>query len=90
MTVVTEFLKYNFTKVVDDNAEEFPSVAQIPDGMLKKVDSSNSVLQAYLKKIDPSVETRILLSRIEEGPSKCSRRSKKVEESPTKLSQEKK
>ena len=65
-------------------------VVRIPDGMLKKVDSSDSVLQAYLKTINPSVETNILLSRSEEGPSKCSRRLKKVEESPTKPIQEKK
>ncbi|CAI9263118.1 unnamed protein product [Lactuca saligna] len=40
--------------------------------------------------INPSVETCILLSRIEEGPSKQSRHSKKVEDSPTKPVQEKK
>ncbi|CAI9298381.1 unnamed protein product [Lactuca saligna] len=55
--------------------------------MLRKVDSSNLVLQAYLKTINPSVETRILSSRIKEGPSK---RLKKIEESPTKLIEEKK
>ncbi|CAI9271865.1 unnamed protein product [Lactuca saligna] len=58
--------------------------------MLKKVDFSNSVLQAYLKIINPSSETGFLLSLSEEGPSKCSRSSKKVDESPTKPIQEKK
>ncbi|CAI9279000.1 unnamed protein product [Lactuca saligna] len=58
--------------------------------MLKKVDSSNSFLQAYLKTINPSVEIGILLSRSEEDPSKHSICSKKVEESPTKPIQEKK
>ncbi|CAI9296860.1 unnamed protein product [Lactuca saligna] len=64
-------------KVVEDNSDEFPSVGRILDGMLKKVDSSNSVLQAYLKTINPSVETGILLSRIAKGPFKRSRSSKK-------------
>ncbi|CAI9276889.1 unnamed protein product [Lactuca saligna] len=58
--------------------------------MLKKVDPSNSVSQAYLKTINPSIETGVLLQRSEEGSSKRSRRSKKVEENPSKPIQEKK
>lgn len=58
----SEFLKYNFPKTVEDNADEFPSVGRIPDGILKKVDSSNSFLQAYLKTMNPFIESGILLS----------------------------
>lgn len=43
-----------------------------------------------MKTINPSIETGILLSRSDEDPPKCSRCSKKVEESPTKPIQEKK
>lgn len=58
-----EFLKYHFPKSVEDDYEVFPIVARILDGMLKKIDPTNSVLVAYLKHVNTSVETGILLPR---------------------------
>lgn len=58
--------------------------------MLKKVDPSNSMLMAYLQTINPSIKTGVLLPRSNEGSSKRSRRSKKVEVSHSKPVQEKK
>ncbi|CAH1413470.1 unnamed protein product [Lactuca virosa] len=45
--------------------------------MLKKIDPSNSVPVAYLKQINPSVITSVLLSQEDTGPSKKSQKTKK-------------
>lgn len=68
------FQTYHYPKDVTDKAEEFPLVARIPDAMLNRVDPTNSVLVAYLKNIDPNVETGKLLPREE----KKSKRLKKI------------
>lgn len=54
-----EFMKYHFPKSVEDDSEVFPNVARITDRMLKKIDPTNSVLVKYLKRINPSVKTRV-------------------------------
>ena len=84
-----EIMKYHFPKIVEDDLEVYPNVARIPDGMLKKIDPTNSVLVAYLKHVNPSVKTRILLKICEEGSSKKVKKLKKgaddvVHESPNK------
>lgn len=48
----------------------FPTVARIPDGMLKKVDPSNPVLEAYLLTISTNYGTGVLLAKHDEGSSK--------------------
>ena len=63
------FALYQFPKIVKDDAEVFPSVARIPDAMLRKVDPTNHVLVNYLMTINPDIETRVLL-KTREGPSK--------------------
>ena len=69
----------------------FLNVARIPDAMLKKIDPSKPILVAYLKKVNPSVETRVLLSKNDEVSSKKSTKSKKeiveipLQESPKKI-----
>ena len=70
-------MKYHFPKTVEDDSEVFLNVARIPDSMLKKVDPTNSVLVTYLKHVNPSVKTRILLKICEEGSSKKVKKSKK-------------
>lgn len=86
-----EYTKYHFPKSVEYDEEEFPSVARIPDAMLKMIDPSNPVLVAYLKTINPSIETGVLLPRFDEGSSKQSRKSKKeVDASPSKVVTKKK
>ncbi|CAI9272958.1 unnamed protein product [Lactuca saligna] len=57
-----------------DDADEFPFVVHIPDAMLRRVDPTNVVLVAYLKNIDPTVQTGILLPR-EDKKSKCSNKN---------------
>ncbi|CAI9293706.1 unnamed protein product [Lactuca saligna] len=58
--------------------------------MLKKIDPSNPILVAYLQKINPSVETGVLLLRSDEGSYKKSNKSKKeIEEIPSKESPKK-
>lgn len=71
--------------------------------MLKKIDPTNPILVAYLKTINPSVETGVLLLRTYDGSSKKSKKSKKenekiylkeslkkiLEKSPKKVSSEK-
>ncbi|CAH1440504.1 unnamed protein product [Lactuca virosa] len=46
--------------------------------MLKKIDPSNSVLVAYLKNVNPSIETGVLLQSSNEGSSKKPKKSKKA------------
>lgn len=53
----------------------FPSVARIPDAMLKKVNPTHKILVKYLQKINPYVETGVLLT-VEAGTSKQSNKSK--------------
>lgn len=68
-------MKYHFPKIVEDDSDVFPNVARIFDGMLKKVDPTNSILVEYLKHINNSFETGILLQKDAGGSSK---RVKKV------------
>ncbi|CAI9267233.1 unnamed protein product [Lactuca saligna] len=60
-----------------DDADEFPFVAHIPDAMLRRFDPTNVVLVAYLKNIDHTVQTGILLPR-EEKKFKCSKKNEPV------------
>lgn len=69
---------YQFPKAMEDDPNMFPSVARFLDAMLCRVDPSNPVLIAYLKTINPSIETGILLPKSTGGPSKKSKGSKKV------------
>lgn len=86
-----EFLKYHFLKSVEDDEEVFPSVARIPDAMLKKIDPLNPVLVAYLKTINPTIETEVLFPRSDEGSLKQYMKSKKeIEPSPSKFVTKKK
>ena len=48
MNLRLDFSLYHHPKAVGDNPTEFPSIARIPDAMLRKVDPINSVLVAYL------------------------------------------
>ena len=73
-----EFLKYHYPKAIEDDANVFPIVVRIPDGMLKKVDPLNPVLKAYLLSINTNDGIGILLSKHDEGSSKKSRKSKTV------------
>ena len=86
-----EFVKYHYPKTIKDDVSIFPSVARIPDGMLKKVDPSNPMLMAYLLTISKNDENGILLEKHDEVPSKKSRKPNKVDEStPEKPVQEEK
>lgn len=73
---VVEFVKYHYPRTVVDDEEVFASVARIPDAMLKKVDPTNPILVVYLQSINSSVETRVILTRTNEGCSKKSKKSK--------------
>lgn len=68
------FQSYHYPKEVINGADDFLTVARIPDALLKRVDPTNSVLVAYLQTIDSSVLTGILLPR-EEKKSKRSNKS---------------
>lgn len=82
-----EFSLYHHPKMVEDNQDEFPSVARILDALLRRVDPTNPVLEAYLTTINPLIETRVLLSKFVAGPSNKSKGSKKgVKASPSKPS----
>lgn len=48
---------------MEDNSDEFPLVAHITDAMLRKVDPKHPVLMAYLKTINTSIETGVLLPK---------------------------
>lgn len=58
-----EFALYPHPKTMEDNLDVFPSIAQIPDAMLRKVDPANTVLVAYLQTINPSIGTGVLLAK---------------------------
>lgn len=63
-------MKYQFQKTFENDSDIFPNVARIPNGTLKKVDPTNSILVEYLKHVNPSVETGILLQKSDVGSSK--------------------
>lgn len=44
---VAEFSLYQFPKTVEKHLDMFPTVARIPDAMLRKVDPSYPLLVAY-------------------------------------------
>ena len=73
----SEISVYHYPKTVEDNQDMFPTIACIPDVMLRKVDQTNPIFVAYLKTINPSIETKVLLQKYNEGPSKKRRGSKK-------------
>ncbi|CAH1433804.1 unnamed protein product [Lactuca virosa] len=87
-----EFLKYHYPKTIEDDVSIFPTVARISDGMLKKVDPSNPVLEAYFLTINTNDGTGVLLAKRDEDSSKKSRKQKtaaavpeeKVDQSPKK------
>lgn len=84
-----EFSLYHFPKTVEDDPDMFPTVARIPNGMLRKVDPTNPILVAYLQTINPSIETSFLLPKSTSGPSKKRKESKKqAKGSPSKPSPE--
>lgn len=56
--------------MVENDLEEFPSIAQIPGAMLRKVDLAYLVLVAYLTTINNTVKTRVLLPKGIVGTSK--------------------
>ena len=68
---------YHYPKPVEDDVEVFPTVAQISDAMLKKVDPTSPILMGYLITINPSIETGVLLEKTTKGLSKKSRESNK-------------
>ncbi|CAI9281661.1 unnamed protein product [Lactuca saligna] len=76
-----EFLKYNFPKKIEDDAEVFPSITRIPDAMIKCVNPTSSILMTYLASINPDEDTGILFAKPDAGSSKKSRKSKKTEKS---------
>lgn len=81
-----EFSMFLFTKTVEDDGENFPTVARIPDAMLKKVDATHPMLVKYLQSINPDIITGVLLTPYV-GPLKKKKGSKKpVVESPSKPS----
>ena len=61
-----------------DDLDVFPTMAQIPDTMLRKVDPVDPVLLAYLQTINPSIENGFLLGKGVVGTSKRTKSSKKV------------
>lgn len=84
------FFSHHFPNTVDDDPDMFPTVARISDGILRKVDSSDPVLVAYLKTINPSIVTNVLIPKNIGGPSKKRKESKKaITGSPSKPSLEK-
>ena len=72
---VAEFSLYQFPKVVEDDEAIFTHVARIPDVMLRKVSQTHKVLVRYLKTIDQSVPTGVLLEVA--APSKKKKSTKK-------------
>lgn len=66
---------YSCLKDATADTEEFPVVTRIPDGMLKRVDHTNTILITYLQTIDTSVETGVLLAIEEDSKSKCSKKT---------------
>ena len=72
-----EFTVYQHPKIVEDDPYLFPSVAQTPDAMLRKVYPSNRVLFSYLSTINPDVQIGVLLPKGIEGTSKRGKGSKK-------------
>ena len=57
----------------------FPTVARIPDEMLKKVDPPNPMLEAYSLTINTNDGIGILLTKHDEGSSKKSQKSMTVD-----------
>lgn len=55
----------------------FPTIARIPDGMLRKVDPKNHVLIAHMQNINPSIETSVLQKKSTGATSKKQKESKK-------------
>ncbi|KAL7607148.1 hypothetical protein Lser_V15G19426 [Lactuca serriola] len=58
---VAEFSLYQFPKAVEDDEAIFTHVARIADAMLRKVSQTHKVLVRYLRTIDQSEQTRVLL-----------------------------
>ena len=52
-----DFSLYHFIKNTEDDQDMFPNVSRIPDGMLRKVDPTNPILLAYMKTVNPSIDT---------------------------------
>lgn len=48
---------------VEDDPAVFPTVARIPDAMLRKVDPSNPFQVGYLQTISCSIVTGVLLAK---------------------------
>ncbi|CAI9290474.1 unnamed protein product [Lactuca saligna] len=67
---------FHHPKAVEDDEKIFPTVARIPDAMLRKVDQSHHVLVSYFKTINPDIETGVLLPQ-SIVPSKLKKGSKK-------------
>lgn len=55
----------------------FPSVARIPDAMLRRIDTTNPILVQYLASINTTVSVGVLLPKGAEGSSKVVKESKK-------------
>ncbi|KAL7612549.1 hypothetical protein Lser_V15G06652 [Lactuca serriola] len=72
---VAEFSLYQFPKTVEDDETVFTHVARIPDAMLRKVSQTHKVLVRYLRTVDPSEQTGVLLDVA--TPSKKKKISKK-------------
>ena len=71
------FSVHHYPKTVGDDLDMFPTVTPILDGMLRKVDPINSIFVTYLKTINPSIETNVLLPKSTGGASKKKKRIKK-------------
>lgn len=78
---VAEFSLYQFSKVAEDDEEIFTHVDRIPDAMLRKVSQTHKVLVRYLKTIDQSVSTGVLLDVA--APSKKKKSTKKDVKAPS-------
>lgn len=73
-----EFGVYQHPNNLADDLEVFPTVARIPDAMLRKVDPTNPILVAYLQSVNPSVKIGVLLPK---GIAASSKRCKSPKKS---------
>lgn len=67
--------------MVTDDHVLFPSVARIPDAMLRRTDPANPILVQYFTSVNPNVTVGVLLPKGAEGTSKHAKAYKKSKKS---------
>lgn len=64
--------------MVTDDHVLFPSVARIPDAMLRRIDPANLILVQYFTSVNPNVTVGVLLPKGAEGTSNHAKKNKEA------------